>query len=134
MFEVAATRLAVTPLPGAPEIIRGIVDDRGTIVAVADPRVRLGMPVKRAGLDDRLSFVRTARREIALQVDEVFGTLEIDAASRVPVERVTETAGATRGIVATTDGIILIQDLERFLAGDEEHGLEAAMRSRQAGP
>lgn len=131
--ERVARMVAVTPLPGAPAVISGLIDDGGRVVAVADPGVRLGRPAARPRLDERLVFVRTPRRALALRVDEVQGTREIDEGDLVPLDGPGRSAGASSGAVATPEGIILVQDLERFLDAGEERDLDEALRRRGNG-
>ena len=47
MVERVTRMVAVTPLPGAPAVVRGVIDVAGDFVPVVDPRVRFGLhPVR----------------------------------------------------------------------------------------
>jgi purine-binding chemotaxis protein CheW len=119
--------VAITPLPGAPPVIRGVINVHGLLLPVADPRMRLGLPVREVRLGDRLLVVKTPRRVIALIVDEVQGVLEADDRDVVSVDRILPAAGAIAGIAKLPDGLILIQDMDRFLSIGEETALGAVL-------
>lgn len=116
----------ITPLPLAPDAVAGALDVGGTVMPVYDLRHRLRLPARALRLDDQIIIARTLRRPLAMVVDRALGV--IDAA---PVE---DRAGLARelphlrGVLATPDGLVLIQDLERFLSSEEDEALDSALR------
>lgn len=71
----------LTPLPGTPPFISGIVNVRGRIVSVTDLRVFFDMP--RHGLADRnhLLVLKSADMEFGLLADRILGVQAIDMAT-----------------------------------------------------
>ena len=63
--------VAVTPLPGAPPIIEGVIDVRGEIVPVVDVGTRLGLPPRPLRAAQSLVLVWTGERQVAVRVDGV---------------------------------------------------------------
>lgn len=117
----------IEPLPGAPEIVEGVIDVRGAIVPVFDIRRRFGL--RAAALDPAEHFVIawTGARVAALRVSEV---IDLETAADAAAEAADITVGLDRisGVARTADGLILIHDLARFLEAEEARHLEQAMR------
>ncbi len=63
----------LTPLPGTPAFVRGIVNARGRVVSVLDLRVLFALPPR--GLADRnhLLILRNADMEFGLLADRILG-------------------------------------------------------------
>jgi len=125
--------VSITPLPEAPAVIEGVVDVRGTLVPVVDARGRLGLPRKPLELEDRLVVVRTGDRMLALRVDAVRWMVEVDAGSIESTRELAPDAFFVAGIARLPDGLVLIYDLERFLAPTEVEGLARALGLRDGG-
>ena len=119
--------VAVTPLPHAPAIALGLINIHGEIIPVVDIRRRFGFPPRGVGLTGHLLIARTARRAVALQVDEVLGTLEFEADAVRPAADVLPGIGHVAGIVALADGLLFIHDLDTFLSLEEDDQLTAAI-------
>ncbi len=135
-YGVAATQVveivravAVTPLPGAPLVVRGVIDYRGTLVPVFDTRTRLGHPPREERLEDHFVLVRAGSLVAALCADHADALARVDADAiedpRHPVPTVEQVAGVAR----LPDGLLLIHDPERFLSAAEAEALEAALAS-----
>ena len=121
--------VAVTPLPSVPPIIRGLINDRGRLLPVVDPRVRFGLTAREPRLDDRLVIVRTPERCLALVASEVHGVLEVEDAEAVPVTSILPSGGSVEAVVRLPDGLLLIQDMGRFLSLEEEMALRSVAGS-----
>ena len=120
--------VAVTVLPRAPALVLGVIDVAGRVLPVLDLRRRLGLPERTLGLPDHFVLARTARRTVALVVDEVEGVVAIPAAKIVDAVEIVPGLGSVQGVVTLPDGLVLIYDLESFLSLEETEALEAALR------
>ncbi|HYS81997.1 MAG TPA: chemotaxis protein CheW [Anaeromyxobacteraceae bacterium] len=69
--------LPVTPVPGAPEFIEGVMDLHGEVVPVVDVRERLGLALLPDGAKAKLLVVNVARRVLALRVDAVLEVVRL---------------------------------------------------------
>lgn len=123
----AVRAVAATPLPAAPEIVEGIVNVQGRIVPVVSLRRRLGLAERETGLADQLLIARSATRMLAMVVDAVTGVVECETRDVVAIDGVVVGTRHVKGIVKASDGMLLIQDLDRFLSAEEEQGLDAAL-------
>ncbi len=117
----------ITPLPGAPAVVLGIVNVRGAIVAVVDIRQRFGLPAREIRLTDRMLIARTSRRAVALIADAVAGVVAKPGTAIVTVDGICSDRKYVAGAVQLEAGLTLIHDLETLLSRDEERVLEQAI-------
>ena len=118
----------VTPLPLAPDLVAGALDVGGRILPVFNLRRRLRLPERPIGLDDQFVIARSARRLVALVVDQAVGVIDAwpaDDAALAPRQR------HLRGVLSSSDGLVLITDLESFLSAEEDQALESALHAAE---
>jgi len=119
--------VAVTALPGAPDIVSGMINVRGIVTPVVDMRKRLNLPPREIHPSDTVVLARTSRRPIAFFVDSVSRLADFPDAAVVAVQSVTPGNDYIGGIAKSADGMTLIHDLDRFLSLDEEAAIEHAL-------
>lgn len=119
--------VASTPLAKAPAIVVGVFDYAGELVPVLNVRRRFGLPERAPALADQLLLMHTARRLVAFAVDAVEPVCVVAAEQVAPAEGVVPGLEHVRGIARLPDGLVLVHDLETFLALDEERQLTAAL-------
>lgn len=138
----------VLPLPGAPALVEGVLDVRGEVVPVIDPRVRLGLPPSPLRPSDHLVLARAGRRTVAVRVDQVLDLVQVPAETVTEAARLTPTAPLVAGVVrlagaeaaapestavgSEAGGLVLLHDLNAFLSRAEDEALEAALRGIDA--
>jgi purine-binding chemotaxis protein CheW len=119
--------IALSPLPGAPEAVLGLLNLEGKPLPVVDLGRRLLLPPHDYGLAAHLLLVRTRHRRMAIATDEVQGLTEVPVADVSPASKVLAGRGPMAGAVALSDGILLIQDVEAFLSLEEQDQLDLAL-------
>ena len=125
--------VAISPLPGAPEIVEGVVNVRGTIVPVFDLRARFALPPRPIDPGQHLVILGTGSRTVGVRVDAAEDFISIaDAEITGPSTLAASGLGAqgTRhiaGVAATADGTTIIYDLSAFLSLDESATLDHAL-------
>ena len=77
----------VTPLPGAPAIVLGAIDVEGSVLPVLDIRRRFLLPEREIGPADQFLIASTARRAVALVIDEAHGVIEREQSAGAKTER-----------------------------------------------
>ena len=127
--ERTVAAVEVTPLPGAPGIVAGIVNVQGSVVPVFDLRRRFGLPERVPALSERLIVARTSTRRVALIADAVAGVLGCPMEDRIAIAEIFPGGRHIEGVVKLADGLVLIHDLDRFLTLDEEKALDGALQS-----
>ncbi len=76
--------LPVTPLPGAPDYLKGIMNLRGKIVPVIDVRLKFKKPAVEYTERTCIVVVEVQEMTVGLLIDEVSEVLTIDAQDVVP--------------------------------------------------
>lgn len=129
----------ITALPLAPDVVLGAIDIAGDILPVYDLRRRFRLAARPLRIADQFIVARAARRRVVLVVDAAVGVHDgtdvpsVDSARLLA--RAEPASAAICGVISLPDGLVLIQDLERFLSVDESDALDAAleaMREREA--
>ena len=118
----------VTPLPGAPELVLGVVNLLGRITPVFHTRQRFRLPEREIDVSDQFIIARALTRTVALVVDTVRGVHESEEQDTVAAERILPLMEPIEGVVKLKDGLMLIHDLDRFLSLEEAQTLDAALQ------
>lgn len=121
-----------TPLPGAPDIVEGVLDVRGDVVPVIEVRRRLGVASRPVALDDCLVMTRAAGRRLALRVDDAVTVAQVQRAALVADPRFVG-AAYVDGTGTHEDGLLVILDVGRFLTEGETGELHAALAAATPG-
>ena len=123
----------IVPLPGAPDIVLGVIDVQGCIIPVVDTRKRFGLAARRMTLAEHLIIAHTPRRPVALLVDRVGDTLDCAEVDVIAASEILPGLDHLHGVAKQPDGTILIHDLAAFLSLDEEARLDAAVAAAEEG-
>jgi purine-binding chemotaxis protein CheW len=125
--------VAISPLPGSPAVVEGVVNVRGTLTPVFDLRTRLGLPPRPIDPGQHLVILRSADRQVAIRVDAATDFSSVpDGDVTTPATLAATGVGTvgTRhlaGAAATADGTLIIYDLRAFLSLDEAAALDDAL-------
>lgn len=119
--------VAITRLPGAPEIVEGAIDVRGRIVPVLDLRARFGLPAAELSPDEHMILARAGGRLVAIRTDRATRLEWVDGGQVEDPERITHRLRHIAGVASLTDGLVLIHDLETFLTQAEAEALDEAL-------
>ncbi|MBX3374479.1 MAG: purine-binding chemotaxis protein CheW [Phycisphaeraceae bacterium] len=117
----------ITPLPGTPDFVRGIINLRGRIIPVVELRRRLGIA---AAADDDQACIIVVEREgregsdprlTGVIVDRVSEIVDIDADSIGPAPRPARGTGAgfISGVGRVQDTVIPLLAIDRILHAGE---------------
>lgn len=129
--EGAVWAVAVTPLPKAPEIVLGIINLRGKVIPVLNIRRRFALPDRPIGLSDHFLIAHTARRTVALWVDSVNGVISHSPEAAISPAQVVPGMAYVEGVMKLGSGLVLIHNLDSFLALPEEDALHKAMQNNE---
>lgn len=119
--------LQITPLPKAPEIVLGVINLQGQIIPVVDIRKRFRLPERAMEIDDRIIIAQASKRPVGLVVDAVVDVHELATRDIADAGQVLPSAEYVLGVAKVADEMVLINDLDRFLALPEEQTLDAAL-------
>lgn len=138
--------VAIRPLPHAPAIVEGIIDVRGELVPVLDLRARFGLPPRALDPSEHLIVAQAGvpgtmpaggRRRVAVRVDQALGIEQLEVTTTDRAENLSRDLRYVAGVASTPDGLVLIHDLQAFLAQTEalelDRALEAAAAAAESG-
>lgn len=108
----------ITPVPGAPAWIMGIINLRGNVVTVIDTRMRLGISPRVPDTSNRVIVIETDEQVAGILVD---GVAEVANVCDAQVETVPdvgsrECARYIHGVVSRDDTLLILLDSTRLLA------------------
>lgn len=121
----------VTPLPGAPAMVLGVIDMEGSILPVFNLRRRFLLPEREIGLDDQILIARATMRRVALVIDEAKGVVEHAVTEITGSASILPSLDLIQGVVQLEDGLVLIHDLEKFLSLEETRALDEALHGAE---
>lgn len=130
--------VALTPLPGAPEPIVGVINLQGKVVPILDARLRFGLPQRVYGLYTPIILleISPAGQMLGLVVDTVEQVVEIlphqftAAQTIMPtnmVEQMKTQAAYLAGIAMVKQQLIVALSVETLLSLSEQHLLTQAL-------
>lgn len=117
----------VTPLPGAPEAVEGVVDVHGEIIPVVSIRRRLGLASRAPAVSDCLVLAQPRHGRVAIIAESVLSVVERPADAFVSSRDIAHGIEHIEGVLKTGDGLVLIQDLDRFFSVKEAQSLDLAL-------
>jgi purine-binding chemotaxis protein CheW len=109
---------AMTKIPLASSMVRGLINLRGQIVTAIDMRARLNLPAVGDGHQPMNVVLRTSDGVVSLLVDEIGDVLELDGRD---FERPPETLGGVfrevvLGVYKLESKLLLLLDVERIVS------------------
>lgn len=119
-------------LPNSPKYVSGLINFHGEIIAVINLRLLFSLPSKEMELNDQLLIVSTSDFKMALWIDSIQDLMEIDEEYIVRSENIRFGEKSVQGVIKLEDGMVLLNDVDRFLNPTELQELQAALLSVEA--
>jgi purine-binding chemotaxis protein CheW len=121
----------IDPLPLAPEFIAGTINFHGEFLAVLNIRKLFLMPQRDIDLNDKLIITSTPRNRIALWVDSVNEIVERDDEAIFKTDKILLDVGYVEGLFRFNDGMVLLNDLDKFLTPVQFAKLTEALKKQK---
>lgn len=108
----------MTPVPLAPDVVRGLINLRGQIVTAIDLRRRLGRAPLADGSRPMNVVVRSDEGAVSMLVDDIGDVLEVagDVLERPPENISPRSRELLRGVIQRERDLLLVLDIDRTLA------------------
>lgn len=113
------------PLPGAPDIVLGILNVANDVVTVINFSQRIGLPAVDIRIDQRILIVDIPGLIVGFIVDDVLGVSYRELRGAKHAAGKFPRAEFVTSVIRKDDGLCIIIDPEKFLF-DEEHALLAS--------
>lgn len=107
----------ITPVPGAPSHVRGVINLRGKIIPVVDLRKRFSLTNIESSDAMRIIVVELGQKRIGMLVDSVSQVIKVplSVVEEMPEEATSVDANFIRGVGKLDSRLIIILDLNRSL-------------------
>lgn len=117
----------ITPLPGEPEFVRGVINVQGEIMPVIDLRKRFGLAPRPVRLGDQLIITRFSSKYFALMADAAEEVRECEGRELTEAADILPGLPFLTGVAKLPDGMILIHDPAKLLSLAEHQALDEAV-------
>lgn len=107
----------ITPVPGAPSHVRGVINLRGRIIPVVDLGKRFALEAGGAAGDQRIIVVEVGEKRVGMLVDSVSQVIKIpsNVVEAMPEEATSGEENFISGVGKLDSRLIIILDLNRSL-------------------
>jgi purine-binding chemotaxis protein CheW len=124
----------VTPIPAAPDYVKGIVNLRGTIVPVIDLRVKFRLAEVKYDQFTVVVILRLAARVVGVVVDGVSDVMALTASEVRPAPELGTVVDASfiAGVATQAERMVLLLDIEKLLSTGELNVLARAAEGASA--
>jgi purine-binding chemotaxis protein CheW len=111
----------ITPVPGAPDYVLGIINLRGNVVTVLDTRKRFALPPVEVDDSTRVVIIEVEEQVVGILVDQVsevmrLNTGEIETAPNVGND---ESSKYIQGVASRDGNLLILVDLHKLLSDEE---------------
>jgi purine-binding chemotaxis protein CheW len=119
--------VAITPMPEAPDIVKGVINIRGKVIPVIDTRRRFGLPARPYDLNTQLLIAQNEGHMMALIVDVVSEVLTMPASGIKPPWEIGPQLERLSAVGKLGDRLLLVLDLDKILTFEQEKRLEKTL-------
>jgi purine-binding chemotaxis protein CheW len=107
----------ITPVPGSPQHVRGVINLRGKIIPVVDLRKRFNLQEIEEHDAQRIVVVELGEKRLGMLVDRVSQVIKLSSSiiEEVPEEATTVAESYIKGVGKLDSRLIIILDLNRSL-------------------
>lgn len=111
----------ITPVPGAPDYVIGIINLRGNVVTVLDTRKRFALPPVEVDDSTRVVIIEVEEQVVGILVDQVsevmrLGNGEVETAPNVGND---ESSKYIQGVASRDGNLLILVDLHKLLSDEE---------------
>jgi len=111
----------ITPVPGAPEYVLGIINLRGNVVTVIDTRQRFGLPPQEVDDASRIIIIESGEQVVGLLVDSVAEVVylkgsEIESSPNVGSD---DSSKYIQGVHSDNGELLILVDVNKLLTQEE---------------
>lgn len=118
----------VTPIPRAPDYLKGVMNLRGVVVPVVDLRVKFGLAEPRYDSFTVMVLLRIASRIIGIVVDGVSDVVRLTPSQIKPAPQLGSVVDSSfiAGVATPGEQMVLLLDIGKLLSSGELNLLQTA--------
>ncbi len=112
---------AISPVPGAPAFVLGIINLRGNVVAIIDTRSRFALPHREVDEASRILILDAGDHVVGFLVDSVREVVQVNGAQveSAPDTGSRESSRFISGLYNRPGGLLILLDGEQLLSDEE---------------
>ncbi len=117
----------ISPVPGAPSYVLGIINLRGNVVTIIDTRSRFGLPSQEMDDASRILILEAGDHVVGFLVDSVCEVAELRASEveSAPDTGAGDSARFILGLANRKEGLLILVDASKLLSDDELNELSS---------
>jgi purine-binding chemotaxis protein CheW len=117
----------ITPVPGSPYFVLGIINLRGNVVTVIDTRKRFSLPLVEPDEASRIIIIEMGEQVIGMMVDSVaeVATIRQSEIEFAPNVGNDESARYIQGVSKQGDELLIMVDLDKLFSLQDMQEVEA---------
>ncbi|HLE10718.1 MAG TPA: chemotaxis protein CheW [Bacteriovoracaceae bacterium] len=117
--EITAYR-TLTSLPNTPHYVKGILNLRGNVIPIMDPRIKFGMPEVEYNKSSVIIIFKTHEKTIGMIVDKISDVLTIEQAAiqETPEMAMNIDTQFLNGVGKVGEKFIIILDIDKIFKHD----------------
>ncbi len=117
----------ITPVPGAPDYVLGIINLRGNVVTVIDTRQRFHLPPREMDDSTRVVIMETENQVVGILVDSVAEVVELRASEIGAAPNVgnEESVRFIQGVSSLSGELLILIDLNNLFSDEQKRELAA---------
>lgn len=123
----------IAPSPQGPDVLLGIANVAGTLLPVFDMGLRLESAPTRVHPGHIFIITKSALRRMILVVDSVSELVDGAPGDFIAHDQLSPGISHVSGMLKREDGLLWIQDLDRFLSLEEEAVIDKALLRSASG-
>ncbi len=123
----AVRAVEITPLPKAPSIIVGVLNYMGRVIPLLNISERFHLKYHQVRSKDFFIIFDAPKRLLAIHVDTIEDHLQVTHDAIISPPDIYENIEFLAGVLRSSDGVLLIPDMEKILTLQEEKTLEEAL-------
>lgn len=111
----------ISPVPGAPSYVLGIINLRGNVVAIIDTRSRFGLPAREVDDASRVIVLEAGDYVVGFLVDSVSEVAELHSSDIEPAPDTGsgDSAKFISGLCNRKNGLLILIDSDKLLSDEE---------------
>lgn len=111
----------ITPVPGAPDFVLGIINLRGDVVTVIDTRKRFGLLPGEISESSRIIIVESSGQVLGILVDKVAEVVYLRASEieSTPTVGNEESSRFIQGVHSRDEDLLILVDVDKLLTTEE---------------
>jgi purine-binding chemotaxis protein CheW len=118
-------------LPGAPEIVTGIINIAGEVIPILNFRKRFKLENKPLAEEDKIIIVNSASLRLGFLVDDIIGLHPVsDKELKSAGDIIPGTDQIIEGVAVINKEVVIIHNLNKFLSLNEEKQLNKALEKQ----